>query len=128
MSLFVFNLFLSMSSTEKTLFGSFLIVFVVGSLVFYWFSYRPTKIRQNCSWTHVFEPIVNAIPPDDSVVIPEELEMQAQFGSGFKKYNAEAEINALLEKKTGTPTKPAEDYWTEASDEEYEHCLRAQGL
>ncbi len=99
---------------------------------FYWFQYRPTEIKKDCSWVHIQNAAVPAVPPDNSITDAQidalENKAKSTTGEWWESLNASAEANALRKEKAGNPGKPAEDYWAKATDEQYDTCLRERGL
>lgn len=98
-------------------------VMLVGA--FYWFALLPSQIRKECAWTHIQVPSTPAVPPDDSVVVPNISNTRI---TTIEELNASFEAEMLRKKRWGTPAIPGEDYWREATNNEYEQCLRSSGL
>jgi len=92
---------------------------------FYWFEYRPVKIRQSCSWVKRHENAIIEQPP----ISEEELKKQGKFTdcSLYETFIGlcEEHNKILME---GQPAKPARDWWEKAIKEEYEFCLHENGL
>lgn len=118
-------------------------IFIFSSLLalicvmFYWFQLRPTWIRQDCSWIHVQKDAISAIQGDDSVVVPAlipkdvaDYDTWDKYLSRYGKviYTNSDEVQRLQSQKNGYPGEVAEDYWMQASDDEYQFCLQSRGL
>ena len=109
-----------LSNKEKWVGGILGIVLIGGW--FYWFQYRPMQIKTECSWIHVQNDAVPAIPPSD---FANETDTDCEINSQINR--SWDDFNGCIE-QAGRPGKPSEDYWTTASDYQYETCLRNSGL
>ena len=90
------------------------IIFLVGGC-FYWYAYRPSKIRHDCSW---IKRHTNAV-------------------SAKKGASGETDITKCLEKygyglygefECGSEYQPAKDWWGKANQGEYDFCIHEKGL
>jgi hypothetical protein len=90
----------------------FLVLIIAGGL-FYWYEYRPTKIRQECSWIHKYS---NSIP--------------ARAGKSQEEIqNCEKDGGTLCYLFSDPiPAQPAKDWWEKASPKEYNFCIHEKGL
>jgi hypothetical protein len=121
-----------------------LIVAVVVGAVFYWYELRPSRIKHECSWT---EYRVDAQPADFGVSKEEEARSIDEFDSCAKEYQQKMDslqkntwdyINlraardmACKERlfyREPSPATPERVERREATEEEYQFCLRDKGL
>lgn len=75
---------------------------------------------------------IPAISPNASIsdadIAALEATTETSSGEWWKALGAQVEANTLKKQKAGSPGKPAEDYWTEASTNQYDTCLRSNGV
>lgn len=100
-------------------------VLVLGAWSFYWFEYRPSRIRHDCSWVHVEKDAVPAVEPDYSTPWPDD---PGPGATAYEQYGYELKKSWVQKERNGTPGSPAEDYWTAADEDEYKFCLHDKGL
>lgn len=102
---------------------------------FYWFEYRPTQIRQGCSWVKRHEDAV----PERPALTEEQLWSKGLLIKCTSETNPKTEsaicnlINksnkdTIQEYKQPSPAKPAKGWFVMATDDEYESCIRSKGL
>lgn len=92
---------------------------------FYWFQYRPSKIRQSCSWINRHQNATQAQPPKSEEELKKQgLFMECSTHAIFNEF-CEHHNRILIE---GEPAQPARDWREKASKEEYEFCLHERGL
>lgn len=111
---------------------------------FYWYSYRPMKIRQQCSWVEKSGTTTQKGPLRDDLTDEERgwadnepdgnlLEVSKYWSEvaekngkadSFKRFSAGQELKGSLY----TTSEESYHYWTQASDEEYKLCIRSKGL
>lgn len=116
---------------------------LMGSL-FYWFELRPAKIRQECSWVKHTEEAIPAKP----AMSEEELRAEGfikdcgkegiKFYGEFNKYDkyfddtqsvCESKNKQIIEGyKTARPAVPAKDWYSKATDKQYDFCIKEKGL
>jgi len=105
-------------------------IFIAG--IFYWYEWRPSQIRKECSWVEV-------IKPAQEVVTKEEAEKNKQEYEECLKQEEEKEVtnkNIFLTSFCETINKntvereyiPQEVYYRKASNAGYEFCLNVNGL
>lgn len=113
-----------------------LLLVLIGVGAFYWFEYRPTKIRQECSWVQKHQ---DAIPYQ-----PEKTEEQlraegALTDCSIPQKNANGEIfdlndfcehrnRVIIDSNKEIQAQPAKDWTEKASPREYEFCIQSHGL
>ncbi len=112
---------------------------------FYWFQYRPTKIRHDCSWIKKHKDSILERPAqniyDLSRVTVRDLEkkglIQVCWGrenisvsEELDQYDACSERNNKVIQKLGLmkSAEPAKDWWIKTTKEEYQFCLHDKGL
>lgn len=112
---------------------------------FYWFQYRQSRIRHNCSWVRHYEEAMAERP----AMSEEELSTKGMIGNcgdmviatkfkiltGLNEFNekrvefCEDENRRIIEEyKNPKPAEPEKEWYTEASAEEYKFCLHDHGL
>lgn len=121
--------------------GIVVLLIVLGLLLifgsFYWFELRPTKIRQECSWVKHTDEAIPAKP----AMSEEELRVKGIIkddckGSGYVSIFSESfeEIcernnkQTIEEYKTDRPAVPAKDWYSKASEKQYDFCIKEKGL
>lgn len=113
---------------EIILFFCLTLLIVFG--LFYWLEWRPTQIKQACSWIHIQNTGTSEIPGDPSIIVP--ILPRESNSNTWDELNAYAQSNIEAENlqrlHDGQPAVPAQDYWTSATSEEYALCLREHGL
>lgn len=104
---------------------------------FYWFEFRPAKIRQECSWVkHTTEAI-----PAKPAMTEEELKANGLIKNDCKtsgyvgifslpsQENCSFKNNQIIEEyKTARAAVPAKDWYSKASDKDFDFCIRENGL
>jgi len=129
----------------------FLLIIFVLVFIFYWYGYRPSKIKQDCSWVKVIE---NTIPAQPAVTNEEAKESVAKYDECIKRNGEKVNLDGALDSyvKTGTwdelnktaaidkckqlikiehlsiPAIPEKEWYREAEREEYSFCLHRNGL
>lgn len=106
------------------------IIIIVGLVIlggaFYWFQIRPTTIKRNCSW---FTEIIKADPG----ITKEQAEINKIKLNNGECSNSEGRLTSfscyMLEKDTKErPPQPEKEVTNEATKNEYDMCLRQNGL
>jgi len=89
--------------------------------LFYWYEWRPTRIKHDCSWV---EKHSNFIPEVTQKQVDEEntncLKIKNDNSNKFNKY--------LTCDKVTSPAQPAKTWWEKASKNEYDFCIHEKGL
>jgi len=106
----------------------------IGSLLFYWFQYRPSRIRHDCSWVKEmvgYEPAKPAMTEkellakgiiDNCDSVSERLIEEVSLNCGYlHKHTVETY-------KIARPEMPAKEHWRQSTDIEYKFCLRDKGI
>jgi len=112
------------------------ILLIGTSGIFYWYGWRPSKIKHDCSWTEKHK---DAIPAQSAISGPSEKEMKAaqeDFDncekvdhSTFACLNSRIHLDNLKKQdQPAKPAQPAKDWWEKATKEEYNFCLHDKGL
>lgn len=120
-----------------------IVLTVLGGL-FYWFEYRPTEIKKNCSYTYFSIPEVKAVSREEAQssklaneLCKEQIEISlpeyTQWKEGFDtravdQWVKESECNREYPIKEETEYQPQKDSRRDATKEEYEKCLRRSGI
>ncbi len=122
-------------------------LFVVFAGLFYWYEYRPTEIRRECSWTPYTVPAKEAF----AGMTKEEAEQKNaetssncrdKFPNFTEAFSDERSWDSLNEKaknyapcnvfpakeESPRPAEPERTAWRQSSDREYTQCLRNNGL
>jgi hypothetical protein len=104
-------------------------IFIASLLVlsgwFYWFQYRPSKIRQECSWIEHRSPAIQERSPKSE----EELRKQGLL-KDCSTFNTFPELCEQMNRELieGNQAEPAKVWKEKAKKEEYEFCLHENGL
>lgn len=118
-----------------------LVILLLGG--FYWFELRPAKIRQECSWIKHTNEAVPAKP----AMSEEELKAEGLIKNcteeetkGYKsifenpylslyKNECPRKNKQIIEEyKTARTAIPAKDWYSKASEKQYDFCIRENGL
>lgn len=118
-------------------------LFVVFAGLFYWYEYRPTEIRRECSWTPYTIPAKEAF----SGVTKEEADEKNEKATAkcrkttladlndktWESVNEQAEIDTFCnvfpaKEEPPRPAEPERTAWRQSTDREYTQCLRNNGL
>lgn len=104
-------------------------------LFFYWFGYRPTKVRSDCSWVQRHQEATPFIPEKTETELREEgllIECSPGVRDGrvidFNDFCESLNKRTVEEYKQSRPAQPAKEWWQRASQREYEQCIREKGL
>lgn len=98
---------------------------------FYWFEYRPAKIKHDCSWKLVHQ---DAEPATPEKPYYSKEEKEQILGNSLKnldfweKMNNDIALEHLNDVYPGHDAVPGKDYWTKTSETEYTFCIREHGL
>jgi hypothetical protein len=121
-------------------FSKSLALIILGSLIlagwFYWFEYRPAKIRQDCSWT---KHIISAQPVQPAVTKEDVAQAHREYEDCKDKSNKNNTLggawwcdlnlkNASQYESPEIPAKPESSYYGEAEGNEYDFCIHEKGL
>ncbi|GEM_PF-5524472 len=94
-------------------------------LSFWWFEIRPTIIKSQCAWTQRYIDAIPARPAShdwpDCLLKPKPLSKNGLT-------NLDNLFLGIFDCYEATPAQPADDYYSESSDDEYIFCLREHGL
>lgn len=124
-----------------------LLLILVGG-VFYWFAYRPARIRHDCSWVKQISPAMPAeaaITKEDADASQREyneclgrypapiekqgFDLSAFPGSAIDALNAKYKCDGLLkQERPAAPAKPETEWYREAREKEYDFCIHEKGL
>ncbi|MDO8570570.1 MAG: hypothetical protein Q7R97_03215 [Candidatus Daviesbacteria bacterium] len=123
-----------------------LLIFFLISGWFYWFQFRPSQIRHDCSWVKHTTDAIPAKPAmnEEELKVKELIKTctkdetnqkttgyQSIFsGTGITQYYEcdRRNKNTIEEYKTARPTVSAKDWWRAALPAEYQFCLHDKGL
>ncbi len=121
---------------------AFVAIFVclaIGS--FYWFEYRPTEIKKNCSYVVYTIPEVLEITAEEAEaskksnelckesIKVESAETYGRFDlAGLERALAENECDSQHPVKVETKYQPSREAVRDATDKEFNSCLRRNGL
>lgn len=106
------------------------IILVLIGGAFYWYEWRPTKIKKDCSWVQKHSDTDIGLSKEDAKIEKEkcieEANKNREYGTwGDLNYNSKIDVcNSLWQ---STP-QPAKNWYEPASEKEYEYCLRKNGL
>ncbi len=130
-----------LKKNRKYILIAILVPTVLGVL-FYWFEYRPTKIRHDCSWTKEYK-IAKPAEPGNGVTIEEynrskedwqkciDKSEDGKIVSLTKRYRslyAGACGKLLKDYIPPKPAEPADDWYEPATKDEYSFCIKENGL
>ena len=113
--------------------------------VFYWFEYRPSKIREECSWINKHteaipeQPTMNEAQLKEKGLItdcsnwvkPIDPNLPQDLQNFEKRRNdiCGSGNQRIIEKYSkSTPAIPAKDWSEKASTKEYEFCIKSKGI
>lgn len=88
---------------------------------FYWFQYKPAKIKQECSWVFRYEPAKPA----------QEGKTRDEVIAGLSRIKDNIFSKIELESAKPIPSKgpePARSWYEKATADEYTFCLHDHGL
>lgn len=120
--------------------GIFLVLLVVFTCVFYWYEYRPTRIRHDCSWVKVVDPVVPAVPAITKEDVNEGIkkhnecmnENKPKYTIGDGKVHFDlSEVHCrdiILSEHPLIPEIPENIWYRKASKDEYNFCIYEKGL
>lgn len=117
---------------------SLFILFVL-SLLFYWFQWRPSKIKQDCSWVkhhtdaiQAREGLTESQLKEKGMLVDCPLQTQQEGVQLFELYkntpNCYFENRRTIELNKPIWYVPAKDWWEKATKDEYTFCLHDKGL
>ena len=118
-----------------------LILFII-SVMFYWFAYRPSKIRHDCSWVRMVDP---AIPTKPAITKEDVKNSQLEYDECTKelaelnKYNNSSRkriftndgirCDSLLKQERQLIPAESERIWyKKANKDKYNFCIHEKGL
>ena len=104
-------------SIKKIVIASISGVFLV-SVAFYWFQWRPSKIRQECSWIKKHTDSLKGTTTEEAQKFKEEC---------LKKAKTEFAVTLCNIDIAHSP-QPAKDWYEPAKEAEYNFCLHSKGL
>jgi len=111
---------------------TFLVIVLLG---FYWYGYRPSKIRHDCSWV----PVTDLAQPAEPEVTQQEAQAsQSAYNECYNKVKdnsaidnlfSEMDCNKLLKSAhPAIPAQPVKVWYRKANTIEYDFCIHEQGL
>jgi|GEM_PF-3335682 len=123
-----------METLKKDSKGIVIVVLVILAGVFYWFQIRPTQIKKECSWTtETYEA--------DSGITKEQAEINKKIYENCVENNWDCDTSGVVGVEQPVLGRLSLEYITkerapspattekeEASEEEYNTCLRSRGL
>ncbi len=133
---------------NKSFVFTILVLFLIGGM-FYWFAYRPTKIRHDCSWVRVVDPATPAEPAITSEdaqnsrleydkCIASQAQPKNSQGGRKRMFNDDGTIvdpfaglfcgNLLKQERPPLPAKPEKVWYREVNKDEYNFCIHERGL
>lgn len=89
-----------------------------GSFAFFWFQWRPAKIRQECSWVKKHTDAFKGTTVEEALEHKEKCLKEAKSEFAVKLCNIDI---------TSSP-QPAKDWYEPAKESEYNFCLHSKGL
>lgn len=101
-----------------------IVLVVILGLLFYWFQIRPINIKKNCSW------VTETIPADPGVT-KEQAELNKKSFDEQQCGKEKLISSRCFQLKTDTVERlpqPERKEITEATEKEYNLCLRQNGL
>lgn len=121
---------------NKVLLAIFLVC--VGYCLFYWYEFRPAKIKHDCSWTKVTEAAIQAINKEEVEASRVEYdkciednnkrkEEADKSGSAWAKFNL-LDFPCEQKLKYERPYTPEKEWYRKATEKEYNFCLHEKGL
>ncbi len=87
---------------------------------FYWFQFRPTQIKHDCSW---IKRHIDAVPAQEAKTKEQKIK---ELGDRYNPNNPYMMVG--LSDEPYRPAQPAKDWWKPASPQEYSFCLHDKGL
>lgn len=101
--------------------GGLVTLLFISGAVFYWYEWRPAKIKHDCSWVKRHQDAIPAKPG----LTQEEIDKECNKIVGNPFYKS---MTCNLTPTPPEPAKPAKDWWAKASEAEYKFCLHDKGL
>lgn len=112
---------------------------LVGCILFYWFLWRPSQIKHDCSWMRHHNDAVAAKEGLTEVQLREKEMLvvcptqPSQNGKSILEYykntpNCFFENKRIIELNKPVQYAPAKDWWEKATKDEYTFCLHDKGL
>jgi hypothetical protein len=98
---------------------------------FYWSEYRPSKIKQNCSWKEIYEEAVPAraarpkYTEEQKAAFKDAATNKNGDGIDWSSFSENIDVNEII---PAQPAVSAKNYWVATSKKEYETCLHQNGL
>ena len=113
-----------------------LVLLLTGAGAFYWYEYRPTKIRQECSWVKKHQDAISYQPAKteeqlrtDGILADCTLPQKNVSGEIFDfKDFCEHRNKVIIDSNREIQAQPAKDWVEKASPREYEFCIQSHGL
>jgi hypothetical protein len=102
--------------SKKLLIIIVILVIVLAGFAFFWYEWRPAKIKHDCSWVK-----------RHSDPIPERLPKSQEEIDACKK-ECSGQPFCCLAFSLSHPAIPEKNWWEEASPEEYIFCIHEKGL
>jgi hypothetical protein len=104
---------------------------VVVGFGFYWFEWRPSQIRHDCSFVaHHTDAKPAYVPDPNQPIISSDTSKWGIDENGKFDYHKYLESERLysMQNSNAVPAMSAKDWITEATPKEYEACLHRNGL
>lgn len=105
------------------------VVFVIGGY-FYWYAYRPSKIRHDCSWVKKSDKASPEITQKqyDECVANQNNNRQKDFEDCTAKGSLFCDLflNSICPKPH--PATPVKEWWEPANKNQYDFCIHEKGL
>ena len=110
------------------------------SALFYWFQYRPSRIKHDCSWIREYTEAIPYRPAMTEVELKDkgflkDCSTNGNFDNWISKRAegvrsiCESDNQRLIDEYgTDRPAVSANEWWRKARSEEYQFCLHDNGL
>ena len=105
------------------------LVFMVVGVAFYWYGWRPSVIKKECSWVERHSDASPGRPGKTKEEIDScNAECKAKYSGGgvWNKLNQQACFCDLFAEPE--PPTPAKDWWEKATTTQYNFCIHSKGL
>jgi len=114
---------------KKTFIFTILALILIGGS-FYWFAYRPTKIRHDCSWTKVTEPAKPAVTKEEAEASRLKYDgcKEREREDGNNPYGIKTTSFCDISLKQESPAIPKKVWYRKANKDEYNFCIHEKGL
>ena len=109
--------------------GLLIIGIAIAGGAFYWFQWRPTRIKHDCSWVEGHSDAISEVTQGQYDECYNGCRIRAE-ASGIESFDGKIlHISSFpCSCNQPHPALPAKDWWEKASKTEYDFCIHEKGL